>query len=170
MVAEALAQPDRLDHELAEARPGWQHDLRGFRRLLAALRDQCLIGRDPRLALCLAGARALSDPFQFAFQGAAARLLGLALAQEPRLLLFEPAGIIALERDAVAAVELEDPAGDLVEEIAVMRDGDDGAGIIAQKALQPGDRLGVEMGRVGGCEGAGDGGGRSTAQEERTTA
>src|ERR1700730_1928610 len=77
MVAEALAQPVRLDHEVAEARPGRQHDLRGFRRLLAALRDQCLIGRDPRLALGLAGARALPDPFQFAFQGAAAGLLSL---------------------------------------------------------------------------------------------
>src|SRR4029077_8324556 len=120
MVAEALADALRLDDEIAETRAGRQHDLRRLGRLLAALRDQRIIGRDPRLALGLAGARALPHPFQFALQGAAARLLLPALGLEPRLLLFEPARVIALERDAAAAVELEDPARHLVEEIAVV--------------------------------------------------
>ena len=44
-----------------------------------------------------------------------------------------------------AAVELEDPAGDVVEEVAVVRDGDDGALVVGEEALEPGDRLGVEM-------------------------
>src|SRR5581483_7772783 len=100
------------------------------------------VGLKPRLALGLPRARALPHPFEFAFQGAPARLLLPALLREARLLLFKPARIIPLERDAVAAIEFEDPAGDLVEEIAVMRDRDDGAGIILQKALQPGDRFG----------------------------
>ena len=47
--------------------------------------------------------------------------------REPRLLLLEPAGVVALVRDALAAVELEDPAGHVVEEVAVVGDGDDGA-------------------------------------------
>src|SRR5204862_5095377 len=127
-----------LDDEVAEPRSRRQDDLRGLRRLLAALRDQRLIGRDPRLALGLARPRALADPFQFALQRAPARLLGLPLAFEPRLLLFEPAGIIALERDAAAAIQFQDPAGDLVEEIAVVGDRHDRAGVVAQKALQPG--------------------------------
>jgi len=45
----------------------------------------------------------------------------------------------------VTAVEFEDPAGDLVEEIAVMRHRDDGAGIVLEEPLQPGDRFGVQM-------------------------
>ena len=44
-----------------------------------------------------------------------------------------------------AAVELEDPAGDVVEEVAVVRDGDDGAGVVREEALEPRDRLGVEV-------------------------
>jgi hypothetical protein len=60
-------------------------------------------------------------------------------------LLVEPSRVIALVRNAAAAVELEDPAGHLVEEIAVVRDGHDGAGIVFQETLQPSHRLGVEM-------------------------
>ena len=47
--------------------------------------------------------------------------------------------------NAGAAIELEDPAGDVVEEVAVVRDGDDGARIVLEEALEPGDRLGVEV-------------------------
>ena len=49
---------------------------------------------------------------------------------------------------ALAALELEDPAGDVVEEVAVVGDGDDGAVVVAQRALEPRHRLGVEV--VGG--------------------
>ena len=134
-----------LDDEIAEPGTRRQHDLRGLGRLLAALRDQCVIGLQPRLALRLPRARALPDPFEFALQRAAARLLLPAFLREAGLLLFEPARVVALERDAVAAVEFEDPAGDLVEEIAIVRHRDDGAGIVLQKALQPCHRFGVEM-------------------------
>ena len=64
------------------------------------------------------------------------------------LLLLEPARVVALPRDAVAAVELEDPARDVVEEVAVVGDRDDGAVVLVQVALEPRDRLGVEV--VGG--------------------
>jgi hypothetical protein len=50
---------------------------------------------------------------------------GLVLARllfQPLGLLLQPAGIIALVGDAAAAVEFEDPAGDVVEEIAVVGD------------------------------------------------
>ena len=43
------------------------------------------------------------------------------------------------------AVELEDPAGHVVEEVAVVGDGDDRAGVLLQRPLQPGHRLGVEV-------------------------
>ena len=48
----------------------------------------------------------------------------------------------------MAAVELEDPAGDVVEEVAIVRHRDDGARIALEEALEPRDRFGVEM--VGG--------------------
>ena len=74
-----------------------------------------------------------------------ARRVLLLLEREPLLLLVEPRRVVALERDAAAAVDLEDPARDVVEEVAIMGDGDDGAGVLAEEALEPGDRLGVEM-------------------------
>ena len=45
----------------------------------------------------------------------------------------------------VAAVELEDPARDVVEEVAIVGDGDDGALVLLEVALEPADRLGVEV-------------------------
>ena len=44
-----------------------------------------------------------------------------------------------------AAVELEDPAGDVVEEVAIVGDGHDRALVLGEVALQPADRLGVEV-------------------------
>src|SRR5439155_316790 len=67
---------------------------------------------------------------------------------EPPLFLLEPRGVVALPRDAGAAVELEDPAGDVVEEVAIVRDGHHRAGILVEVRLGRGDRFGVGM--VGG--------------------
>ena len=76
---------------------------------------------------------------------AAARLVDLLLLREPLLLLLEPARVVALPRDARAAVELEDPARDVVEEVAVVGHRDDGAVVLLQVPLEPRDRLGVEV-------------------------
>ena len=144
-VAKALGDPFGADHQFAEPRPRRQYDLRRLGGLFAALGDQRFIGRQPRLALCLARPRALPHPFELALEGALARFFLPAFDGEALLLLFEPARIIPLERDAAAAIEFEDPARDLVEKVAVMGDGHDGARVILQKPLQPGDRFGVEM-------------------------
>ena len=48
----------------------------------------------------------------------------------------------------MAAVEFEDPLGDVVEEVAIVRDGDDRRRIRLEIFFQPADRLGVEV--VGG--------------------
>ena len=45
----------------------------------------------------------------------------------------------------MAAIEFENPAGDVVEEVAVVGDDQDGARIIVQMVFQPGHRFGVEM-------------------------
>ena len=64
---------------------------------------------------------------------------------EALLLLHQPAGIIALVGNAAAAIEFQNPAGDIVEEVAVVGDDQDRAGIVAQMAFEPVDGLGVEM-------------------------
>ena len=48
----------------------------------------------------------------------------------------------------MAAVEFQNPAGGVVEKVAVVGDGDHGAGEPGQEVLQPGNALGIEV--VGG--------------------
>src|SRR5204862_258637 len=109
VVAKSFPDMRRLDDEIAEPRPRWQDDLRRVGSLLAALRDERVIVRDARLALRLAGARALPHPFKFALLGATARLFLPALGFERGLLLLEPAGIIDLLGDAAATLQREAP-------------------------------------------------------------
>ena len=63
----------------------------------------------------------------------------------PRLLGLEVGGVVALVRIGPAAVELEDPLGDVVEEVPVVGDRDHGAGVLLQVLLQPLHALGVEV-------------------------
>ena len=68
------------------------------------------------------------------------RMMGRVLAaflRQPLLFLRQPGGVITLIGNPLAAVEFENPGGDVVEEIAVMGDDQHGAGIIAQMAFQP---------------------------------
>src|SRR5437762_2983492 len=71
-------------------------------------------------------------------------LLFLFLRQTLTLLL-QPGRVVALPRDALAAVQLQDPAGHIIEEVAIVGHRDHRAGILLQMSLQPGNRLGVEV-------------------------
>ena len=134
-----------VDDDVAEPRPGRDVDLDLVQPDVLVVGEQLLVLRQPRLRLRMPRLRARAHPLELARERTAARGLGLLLLRQSRLLLLEPGGVVALERDPLAAVELEDPAGDVVEEIAVVGDGDDGALVRLEEALEPGDRLGVEM-------------------------
>lgn len=47
--------------------------------------------------------------------------------------------VVALERNARAAVQLQNPAGHVIQEVAVVGDRHNSALKIGQKALKPGD-------------------------------
>src|SRR5208282_2958583 len=138
-LAIGLADVLGLDHQIAEPRAGRDDDLGLVGRAIAALGEERLIRADARLALGLTRARRLADPLELAGELALAGGFLLLLEREALLLLLEPGGVIALERDAASAVELEDPAGGIVEEVAVMGDRDHGAVILGEKALEPGN-------------------------------
>ena len=91
--------------------------------------DQFVIGFHARLALGLTGPRGCRHPFALALQHLVARhilafFLGIALG-----LLLQIGRVVAFIRNAPATVQFKDPAGDVVEEIAVMGDDQDRAGI-----------------------------------------
>ena len=96
------------------------------------LGEQLLVGGEAGLALGLAGLGRHAHPLELALEGA---LAGRTPASPPgaRRSCFcsSQLDVVALERDAPAVVELEDPAGHVVEEVAVVGDGHDGAGVVA---------------------------------------
>ena len=71
--------------------------------------------------------------------------LGLFLAGQALLLLLQPGRIIALERYAPAAVKLQNPARDIIQEIAVVGYGNYSAGEGGKIAFQPGHGFRVQV-------------------------
>ena len=148
-VAVALAQALDLDHASrpAEDRAGWRSPVRAAAAPRASFASSSSFSYALSRALPFAcrALRAHAHPFELARERALPRVDLLLLARHPFQLLLEPAGVVAGERDAPPPVELEDPLRDVVQEVAVVRDGDDGAGVFLEEALEPLDRLGVEV-------------------------
>ena len=109
---------------------------------------QLFVGRKSGFALGLPRLGCHADPFQFALQRSAAYVVGFFLLGEAFLFLFQPAGVVARKWDTATAIKFEDPLGDVVQKVAIVGDGNHGAGVLLQKALQPVDTFGVEV--VGG--------------------
>ncbi len=122
--------------------------LLGLVALLRFLRGQLLEAGEARLALGVPALRARAHPFKFGLH----RLLPggglLFLDLQALFLLLQPGGVVAFPRDAVPAVQFEDPARDIVEEVAVMGHGHDRTGEFGQEAFQPGNAFRIEV--VGG--------------------
>src|SRR3569833_701193 len=145
-IAKTLVETLEIDDVLAQALGDRDDDLRSLALLLARLLEQVLITLVARLGFGLPRFRRGRDPFLLTRQGALMRGFLAALLLQPLLLLLQPGRIIPLVGNALAAVALEDPAGDSGQEVAIMRDDQDRAGIVAQMALEPRYRFGIEMG------------------------
>src|SRR5207249_10906960 len=104
-----------------------------------------LVRLDAGLALGLARAWRCANPRERARERSLPRRLLLLLVGEALPLLLEPRAVVALVRDAGPLVELEDPAGHVVEEVAVMGDRHHAAGVLGKVTLEPSDRIGVQM-------------------------
>ena len=135
----------RFDHQIAQPRPRRDVQILGFVTLLEFLRFQFLEAGHAGLALGVATLGVGAHPFQFRLHGLGVGGFLFLLDFQPLFLLFQPGGVVALPRNAVTAIQFQNPAGDIVEEVAVVGDGDHGAGVILQEALQPGHRFGVQM-------------------------
>ncbi len=112
---------------------------------LLAFRQHVLVFLDARLAFGLPGAGAGLDPFGLGGERALPGRFLLFLLLQALALLLQPRGVVALERVAAAALDLENPVGDVLEEVAVMGHHQHGAGIVAQGLFQPGHALRVQM-------------------------
>ena len=127
--------------------------------LLVRLLEQVLVALIARLRLRLPRFGGSRDPFVLAGERSLPRLLFAPLLLEPLLLLHEPGRVVALIGNAAAAIEFENPSRHVVEEVAVVGDDQDRAGIVAQVPFEPRHRLRIEVVRrlveqeeIGLCE------------------
>ena len=144
-VAVCLRNVVRLDDDIAQTRAVRDEYLELLLFLLHILVHQLVVGRKTCLALGVAARGRHAHPFQLAFEGLAALALLFLLHRKAFGLLLEPARIVPLPRNTLAAVELENPACDVVEEVTVVRNGNYGTFILTQVLLQPVDALGIEV-------------------------
>src|SRR5207244_1737339 len=126
VVGVALLEVARFDDGVAEPWTWRDVDLRRLDFLSRVLLQQVVVGVQPRLAFGLTRARRHADPLELALERFLAPRLGFFFLREPVLLLLQPRRIVAFPRYAVAAIELENPAGDVVEKVPVVRDRDNG--------------------------------------------
>src|SRR5262249_57629153 len=87
-----------------------------FLRLLI---EQCFVRSDAGLAFGAAGLRRHTNPFELAFERSLPFALRLFFTTETFLLLLQPGRVVAFERNALAAIQLQNPAGHVVDEIPV---------------------------------------------------
>jgi hypothetical protein len=100
---------------------------------------ELLVARQARLGLRAPALGVRAHPLELGGDLALARLVLAVLLQQALLLGLQPGGVVALVRDALAAVELEDPARDVVQEVPVVGHGHDGAAVVGQVLLEPRD-------------------------------
>ena len=93
----------------------------------------------------MTGFRGAADPFQFGFHFLGATLVLLSLGLQTCGLGLEVRGVVALVGVKGAAVDFADPLGDVVQEVTVVGDGQNGALVVLQELLEPQNALGVEV-------------------------
>src|SRR5690606_20953512 len=122
-VAIALGDVVQLDDLVTQSRTGGNIDLVGFAALLELLGLHLFEALQTGLGLGLTPLHALAYPLQLGLHGLGMGGFLLGLLLQTRGLGFQPLEVVALEGDAMAAVQLENPAGDIVEEVTVVGDG-----------------------------------------------
>ena len=143
---EALVEVVDLDDDAAQARAGRDLDLLEVELAgLLRLGGHLLVAPQARLALGLPGLGARAHPGELLRQPLLQLLVLAALDGEPLGLLLQVGRVVALVRVGAAAVEFEDPLGDVVEEVPVVGDGQDGALVVGEVLLEPQHALGVEV-------------------------
>ena len=145
LLAESLADAVCLDDLVAQSRPVGDEDFELFLALLLLLVEQFVVAVQTRLALCLTCLGRHAHPFQLAFQRLAALACHLLFLLHALRLLLEPRGVVALPGNAFASVEFENPACHVVEEVAVVRHGDDRAFVLCQVLFEPVNAFGIQM-------------------------
>src|SRR5581483_6267792 len=108
-----------FDDLIAEARARLNIDLYALNLLGRVLSEQLFIRTQPGLTLGLPRARSHTDPLELAGQRPLPLRLAFLLERQSFLLLIQPGRVVSLPGNPGPAVELQNPSGDVVEEVAI---------------------------------------------------
>jgi len=106
------------------------NDLRHLIPFYDVLCEEFLVGRQTRLPFRLPRSGAHPHPLELACQCSLALLIALPLLTQPLFLLFKPGGVVPFPWDTMAAIQLQNPSGDIVEEVTIVCNRNDRAGEI----------------------------------------
>ena len=112
------------------------------------LRIQLVEASQSRLALGLTALGVLTYPFQFLLKCLLSSGLLLGFGFQATDFAIQPGGVVAFIGNAVAAIELENPAGDVVEEVAIVGYCNHSARKFFEEFFQPEYRVCIQV--VGG--------------------
>ena len=144
-VAKPFGQSRGFNHLVPQTRSIRNRDVQAGVLLFRALGKHALVVVDPRFVLGASTFGTLADPIQLSVELFATLALLFFFLGQTLALLFQPRGVVPFVRDALTPVELEDPTGDIVEEVAVVRDAQHRALVLLEVLLQPVDGLGIEV-------------------------
>ena len=90
---------------------------------------QFLVRRQTCFTFGLTGLGGHAHPLEFAFKSTAAVLVAFFFAGDAFLFLFKPTGVVAFERETATTIEFENPLCNVVQEVPVVGNRNDGAGV-----------------------------------------
>src|SRR6185295_12646006 len=86
-----------------------------------------------------------ANPLQLALQGLLPLAFRFLFASQTLLLLFQPRRVVTLPRNSLATIKLENPSGDVIEEVTIVSNCNHSPGVALQMVLKPRNRFCVEM-------------------------
>ena len=144
-VAIALADTVQLNHLVPQAFTGGDIDLVGLIAILEFLGVELLKAGQSRLALGLSALGILSHPLQLLFKSSLSRSLLFLFGLQSLLLGLQPGGVVALVGNTVAPVQFENPAGYIIQEVAIVGYRHHGAGKFLKEFFQPEYGFGIQV-------------------------
>ena len=112
---------------------------------LLLLTEHLLVSIQTSLALSLTSLRSHVRPFQLTLQCLATLRSLLLLLHHSRSLLLQPRRVVAMPRNTLTTVQLQNPFAHIIQEVAVVSHSDNRTLILLQVLLQPVDALRIQM-------------------------
>ena len=130
---------------VAQTRTVRNEDFKFFFLLFHILIQEFVVRVKTCLTLCLTGFRSHTHPFQLTLQGLTAFAGCLLLHFHTFGLLFQPGRVVTFPGNAFTTIQFENPSGNMVEEITVVRHCNNCSLILLEMLFQPVDRLCVQV-------------------------